>query len=288
MLNALRAELFKTVRRRMTYILLLSLSGLITLYYLLLWWQIRHQPTGRRGAIREFFNLRDGMSFDGAIPYALQLERFFVTLVCIVFVATMLANEYDWRTASVALGRGVKRHHFLAAKAIVGLGFVLLSVTLGFVVALGWSAWFSFLYDLPFGAVDWALARTALEGVGRLVFAVIPFAALALFLATIFRSAGQAVGVAAGVFFLEALFTGVLTDARGLLSHVPEVLLASNLRAVLAANGAVRESTLAGPLGLVVGESTIPIWRAAAVVTAWTAFMVTASFWRFQRRDIDG
>ncbi len=288
MLNALQAEVFKTVRRRMTYILLLSLGGLITLYYLLLWWQIRHRPLGRRGAFREWLNLRDGMSFDGVVPYALQLERFFVTLVCIVFVATMLANEYDWRTASVAVGRGVKRYHFLAAKAVVGLGFVVVSVLLAFAVALGWSAWFSRLYDLPFGRVDWALAAQAAKGLARLVFVVVPFAALALFLATLFRSTGQAVGVAAGVFFLEALFTGVLSDATGLLSHIPEVLLAANLRAVLSANGAVRDSTLAGPLGLVVGESVIPVWRGAMVVALWIVGLVAASFWRFQRRDIEG
>ena len=288
MINALRAEVFKTVRRRMTYILLLSLSGLMTLYYLLLWWQIRHRPLRGRGAFREWSNLREGMSFDGVVPYALQLERFFVTLVCIVFVATMLANEYDWRTASLALGRGVKRHHFLAAKAIAGLGFVLVAVLLGFAVALGWSAWFSYLIGLPFGTVDWALAGDAAKGLGRLAFAVIPFAALALLLATIFRSTGQAVGVAAGVFFLEALFTGVLSDAEGYLSHVPEVLLAANVRAVLSANGVVRDSTLAGPLGLVVGQATVPVWRGALVVALWIAGFVVAAFWRFQRRDVEG
>lgn len=287
MRNALQAELFKTARRRMTYILLLSLGGLITLYYLLLWWQIRSPPT-RRHHLREWLNLRDGMSFDGAVPYALQLERFFVTLVCIVFVASMLANEYDWRTASVALGRGVKRHHFLAAKAIVGLGFIVVAALLGFTVALGWSAWFSYLYALPFGVIDGALAVGAVKGVGRLTFAVIPFAALALLLATLFRSAGQAVGVAAGVFFLEGLFTGVLSNAGGYLSYVPEVLLAANLRAVLSANGVVRESTLAGPLGLVVGEATIPVWRGFAVAGLWIVGFVVAAFWRFQRRDVEG
>ena len=288
MFNALRAEVFKTVRRRLTYILLLSLGALITLYYALLWWQIRLRPVRGRGAFREWVNLREGMSFEGVVPYALQLERFFVTLVCIVFVATMLANEYDWRTASLALGRGVKRHHFLAAKAIVGLAFVLVAVLLGFVVALGWSAWFSYLYNLPFGTIDGPLAANAAKGLARLAFAVLPFAALALFLATLFRSTGQAVGVAAGVFFLEALFTGVLNDATGLLSHVPEVMLAANLRAVLSANGVVRDSTLAGPLGLVVGEATIPIWRGAVVVALWTVAFVGAAFWRFQRRDVEG
>ncbi|MEO6399123.1 MAG: hypothetical protein ABIP13_11690, partial [Tepidiformaceae bacterium] len=172
--------------------------------------------------------------------------------------------------------------------AIVGFGFVLVAVLLGFAVSLGWSAWFSFLYDLPFGTVDWALAAGAAKGLARLVFAVLPFAALALLLATIFRSAGQAVGAAAGVFFLEAIFTGVLNDAEGYLSHIPEVLLAANVRAVLAANGVVRDSTLAGPLGLVVGEATIPLWRGATVVALWLVAFVGAAFWRFQRRDVEG
>src|SRR5665213_1235066 len=82
----------------------------------------------------------------------MQLARFFVTLVCVVFTATMMGNEYDWRTVGVVVARGVKRWQFIAAKLIVSVAFAVVVLAAGFVVALLCSAWFSHLYHLSSGA----------------------------------------------------------------------------------------------------------------------------------------
>ena len=54
------------------------------------------------------------------------------------------------------------------------------------------------------------------------------------------------------------------------------------------ADGIVRDSPLAGPPGLMVGDATIPIWRGAMVVAVWIVAFVAAVFWRFQRGDAEG
>jgi ABC-type transport system involved in multi-copper enzyme maturation permease subunit len=288
MLSTLRAEFFKTIKRPMTYILLGSLAGLITLYYLLLWLRIQQGPGNRRRSIAHWLALKHGMSFESAVPYALQLERFFVTLICVIFVAAMLSNEYDWRTAALAMSRGVRRHHFIASKAIVAVLFTVAAVLVGFSVGLGLSAWFSHVYHLPYGALDGARLGDAIASIARTTFVVLPFVAMALFFSTVWRSTPQAAGFALGFFFLEAIFTGVLDTATGFLSHVPEALVNANALAIMGANGIVPENSLTGPFGLVAGGggSVVPIWRAVGVLLLWIVAFASIAFWRFRRRDL--
>lgn len=282
---AIHAELFKTVHRRMTYILASVALALVSLYYVLLWLQIRHPPMGRRGAFRHWLSLRDGMSFENAIPYGLQLERFFVTFVCIIFAASIVANEFDWRTAQVALGRGVRRRDFLAAKVAIATLFTVVVALAAFATGLGLSAWWSHLYGLPMGPLDLARLGHAFASLGRNVFVILPFVALAMLCATFARSASQAAGFALGIFFLETIFTAVLADAKGILPHIPEALLNVNIISVVAANGPIRDSWLTGPFGAVIGTTDVPLGRAAALLATWTVALTALAFWRFSRRD---
>jgi ABC-type transport system involved in multi-copper enzyme maturation permease subunit len=146
------------------------------------------------------------------------------------------------------------------------------------------SAYFTNLYGLSYG--DFTLGRLAgvLLSLGRTTFVVIPFVFLALFFATIWRSAGQAVGFALGFFFLEGIFTSLLDNARGLLSHVPDAMLNINAMGVMHANGSYPGSQdRGGPFSGPVGPAA---WVGAAVLGAWMAAFVVATFWRFLRRDI--
>jgi hypothetical protein len=73
--DAIRAELFKVVRRRMTYILLLSLAALVLLFYVLLWYRIYEGPRRPRGhALSEWLELKQTMAFASVVPYGLGLE----------------------------------------------------------------------------------------------------------------------------------------------------------------------------------------------------------------------
>jgi hypothetical protein len=89
--RALRAELFKVTRRRMTYVLLASLAVLVLVFYLLLWYRIYEGPRRPRGrALAEWNSIKQTMAFASVVPYGLGLERFFATVVCVIFAGTML------------------------------------------------------------------------------------------------------------------------------------------------------------------------------------------------------
>ena len=279
--NALSAELFKVVRRRMTYILLLSLGLLVTLFYVLLWLRIRDGPGTHRNSVQDWLALRQAISFLNVVPHGLALERLFATVVCVVFAGTMTGNEFDWRTVGPVTGRGVKRWHFLLSKTVVSVAFTVVAVVAGFVVAGVASAWFTHLYGLQYGAFDAARAGSALASSARTVFVVLPFVMLAILSAILWRSAGLAVGVALGVYFMESIFTGVLTNATGWLAHVPELLINVNSDSIMSLNGA---NPRGGPFSG--GDATAPIWRATLIVALWIAGFAAIAFVRFQRRDI--
>jgi ABC-type transport system involved in multi-copper enzyme maturation permease subunit len=286
MREAIASELFKTLRRRMTYIILGAMAVLVTMFYVILWLRLRQGPDPTVASQVRYESLRQGMSFENVVSYALELERFFATLLCVVFTATMMGNEYDWRTAGLVLSRGVRRRDFVAAKVLVSLGFIVVMVTFGFLVAMACSAWFTNLYHLSYGTFSVARAWNVVASIGRTSFVIVPLVLMSLLFATIWRSAGQAVGFSLGFFFLESIFTGLLDTASGFLGKIPEALLNVNAAAVMSANGAVQGDTGGGgPLGG--GSSGGPsVLRGAAVLSAWLVVFLVVSFWRFERRDV--
>lgn len=282
MSDALRAELFKVVRRRMTYICLLVAMGLVLLFYVILWLRVRQGPNSGFVGQAEWLALRAGLSFHNVVPYGFALERFFVTLMCVIFAGTMMGNEYDWRTVGLVASRGVRRSHFLAAKFVSGIVFTFLAVTLCFIVAMLASTWFTNLYHLSYGTIDAAWFGHALASLVRTAFVALPFVLMAIFFATLLRSAGQAVGAALGFYFIEGVFTGLLTSAHGWLSHIPEALFNLNGDAIIRLNGIIPGNDT----GLFSQGPDIPAWRATIVLSAWLLFFLAGAFWRFRTRDI--
>jgi ABC-type transport system involved in multi-copper enzyme maturation permease subunit len=282
MIDALRAELFKVSRRRMTYICFLVAMGLVLLFYVILWLRVRQGPNDTFRGYAEWVSLRAGLSFQNVVPYGFALERFFVTLMAVIFAGTMVGNEYDWRTVGVIASRGVQRWHFLAAKFISGIVFAFIAVTICFLVAIAASLWFTNLYGLNYGAIDGAWFGHAMVSLLRTAFVVMPFVLMAIFFGIFLRSAGQAVGAALGFYFIEGIFTGLLTSAHGWLSHIPEALFNLNGDAILRLNGRIPGNDT----GLFSSTTSIPAWRAFIVLGCWLAIFLVAAFWRFRTRDI--
>jgi ABC-type transport system involved in multi-copper enzyme maturation permease subunit len=284
--DALRAEFFKVSRRRMTYILFAAATGLVLLFYIILWLRVREGPD--RNTIQSqirWLALRDGLSFRNVVPYGFALERFFATLVCVIFTGTMMGNEYDWRTVGVVTSRGVKRWHFLFAKLVSGIVFTLITVTLCFLVAMAASAWFSHLYGLPYGDFSFTRVVDMFASLGRTSFVIFPFVVMSLLFATQWRSAGQAVGAALGFYFIEGISTSLLTNARGFLTHVPDALFNINGDAIMRGNGVLgRAGDSGGPFAI--SDGGPPGWRAFLILSAWLLLFGIAAFLRFQHRDI--
>ncbi len=281
--NAVAAEVFKVVRRRMTYILLLALALLVSIFYLLLWLRIREGPGRRRNALEDWLALKTAISFFNVTPYGLALERLFATVVCVVFAGTMMGNEFDWRTVGPTMGQGVRRWHFLFSKTVISVGFTVVAVVFGFLVAGAASAWFTSLYGLSYGSFGPERFGEAVASVSRTVFVIVPFVLLSILCATVWRSAGLAVGTALAVYFMEGIFTGLLSNATGWVSHIPDALLNINNDSIMSLNGTIPGEG-AGPL--LSGSGGEPIWRAWLVILAWAAGFLVLAFGTFQRRDI--
>lgn len=281
--RAIDAELFKILHRRMTYILLLSVALLVFVSYVLVWWGVRAGPGHRRHAYTDWLALKTTMSFARVTPYGLSLERFFATIAAVIFAGSLMGNEFDWRTVGLFSARGVRRWHFVAAKVVVSALFALAVVTVGYIVAVASSAWFTHLYHLPYGTIDAARLWAAIAGVARTAFVIAPLVLLALLVGTVLRSAGQAVGVTLGVYLLEGVFTAILDRTQGWTSHIPELMLNFNGDSIMRLNGRF-SSEGAGPF--IFGSGDAPVWRATTFLTLWGVGFVAVALWRFQRRDI--
>jgi ABC-type transport system involved in multi-copper enzyme maturation permease subunit len=280
---ALRAETFKVARRRMTYICIVAIIALVGLTFLGIWLRLRDGPGHRPDHISTWLAVRSGVSFQNVIPYGLSVTRFFATLIAVVFAGTIMGNEFDWRTVSVVVGRGVRRWHFLFAKAVVSIVFTFLVVTIGLLASAAISAWLTNVYGLQWGDADVARLSDLVTGVARTGFVVLPFVFLAMLFGLLWKSGGQAVGAALGVLFSEQIFIGLLGLAEGWPRNIPKAMFSTNIDAVMRANGVFSRGG-GGPF--ILGEGGPPEWRAFLILLAWGVAFAAIAFWRFQRRDI--
>lgn len=280
--DAIRAELFKVVRRRMTYICIAAVVVLTGLIYFGLWLRLREWPGETLEERLFYLAAKLAVSFGQVVPYGLSTSRFFATLAGVAFAGTMMGNEYDWRTVGLVTGRGVRRWHYLAAKVVVCGGFTYVLLLAGLGAAAVGSAILTSGYDLSWGSADGERLWDLVAGVTRTGFVVLPFVFVALLFGLLLRSGGQAVGAALGLVFSEQIFIGLLSLASGWPADIPNALFSVNIDAIIRLNGVFTATE--GPF-FPTGTGP-PVWRAVLVLVAWMAGVLALLFGRFARRDI--
>ena len=108
-------------------------------------------------------------------------------------------------------------------------------------------------------------------GLGKLVYALAPYVALAVFVAVATQSTAQGVALSIGYYVLELLIAPILGGIASWLEDVLEVaLLGNNVGEWLS------EASAADTL------------QAFLVILAYTAALIAAAIWIFQRRDVAG
>jgi ABC-type transport system involved in multi-copper enzyme maturation permease subunit len=279
---AFRAEVFKTLRRRMTWISLGVIVVLVGLVYFGLWLRLREGPGSTPEEVLTYAAIRLGVSFENVIPYGFAVERLFATIIAIVFAGTMMGNEYDWRTVNVAVSRGVRRWHFLAAKVAVSVVFSVAVAVGGFVTALAASAILTAHFGLDWGGASAGGAWSAIASLARTVFVMLPYVVLALLVGNLWRSGGQAVGASLGVLVGEQVIIGLLSLTDGWPRAIAAALFSENVQAVLLANG----NFTAGGGPFIAAAGGPPLWRATLILALWLSGLAGFMFWRFQRRDL--
>ncbi len=276
MLPLLRSELFRLVHRWMPRVLLAILVAIVAVLYLLFWTVVQ---TGTENS-SEVRDLRENLRLAAVRDTGLSLVFQVGAVNVIILTSSLIGAEFGWGTIRTLLPRARSREALLSAKIITLLFFVVATVLIGTVIAFGASAFVTTVEDLPRGLGPDGVARS-LAAIGRTMYVMVPYAALALAITTWTRSVAAGIGVGLSVLFLEGLILTILEAAGDVFDRVPGALISRNVQALLDANGAGLDRRFSGS-----GENYPPQWRAALVLALYSVVFVALAFQRFRSRDI--
>ena len=231
------------------------------------------------------YHLDDEVSEEGLSDFTLPsiitvdpISLHFLVIPIMILAASVVGVEYGLGTLRTTLTRGVGRWQLLSAKLIMLMvaviaGFIVLSafIAIAGIVIAGIAA-------ITPPAEEGALIGTepqawldAAIGAGKVVYALAPYVALAVFLAVVTQSTAQGISISMGYYVLELIAAPILGGIAEWLGNALEVAL----------------------LGSNVGEwmstaNATDALRAFFVILAYTVVFVAAALWIFQRRDVAG
>ena len=285
MRNALRAELYKVYRRRMTYILLGAAAALVLLFYIILWLRVREGP--RHSDIRSL--RRSGSPSAMASPSKRRPLR----LGPRTLLRDPRLRHLRWHHHGQRIRLADRRRRHLPRRQTLALPAreVISRSPSRVVVAASASSspWPPALVQpalrsLLDGAFTFTRIADAFASLAGTSFVILPFVLMSLLFATQWRSAGQAVGASLGSSSSKASSPASSTTpvASSPTSRTPSSTSTATPSWPPTASSAAAPMA-AAPFGVPTGGP--PEWRAALVLCAWLSLAV-AAFWRFQSRDI--
>ena len=287
MIRLISAELFKLRKRTMTRVLLYILIGIIILLYLLLLAVSNANLPDMGPGMEGIPNL---LGLPVALPFAMFILSDFGASLAIVLAASVMGNEYNWRTIRTAVVSSESRFKLLGAKLIAITIFVLFGMLIGlvagFVMSLFTTAIGGYKYDFSFftGSYLW---HQFLQ-FWRTFFVLIPYTLLGFMFAIIGRSAMPGIASGIGIMFLERIIATFMFLAGGWIAEVPSYLLYANVQAI---------TSLAGlpdwfGTGMGGGGATSMQWpsvpHAVITLTIYSIVFLFVSFYLFRERDVTG
>ena len=202
-----------------------------------------------------------------------ELPMIFVIPI-IILAATVIGGEYGLGTLRATLTRGAGRWQLLSAKFVMlmvagSAGIIVIAALVGIASIVAGVLPPAGEGPLVVGnAAAWKAVATAL---GKAVYALAPYVALALFLTVATGSNAQGMALSMGYFLFELLIAPALAGIAGWLGNVLDVtLLGSNVSEWMSAAFPTDNA------------------RAFFVILAYTAVLLGAALWIFQRRDVPG
>lgn len=234
----------------------------------------------RRSSHREYFVLPGGLSNSLGVA-----QRVGVLLVMILG-ASAIGVEYGWGTLRTALARGVGRWQFLAAK---GLSLLLLTVmgllAGGLTVAASSLVAASLVLDDVGGLANAGEWSTVGVMFGKAVYAMAPYAALALFVTVLTSSSSMGIAISLSYYFVELILVGIMSNLFDWFDTISEFLLGTNTAAWMTESGVV---TTGGDASLAATNDMPGTLQAFITLLVYMAVLGGAATWLFLRRDIAG
>jgi ABC-2 type transport system permease protein len=272
----MRAEVFKLMRRAMPRVLLLILVVGVALLYFFLIVAIRSSPEGT--SQQDLDELRDSIRVENVRDSGLGLVQFMGTVVVIILGVGVISSEYSWGTIRLILPRAGSRAALLTAKILLLLLFVAAVVVTGYLGALVSSFIASTIEDVGTNLGGDVIPQT-LASLVRTGYVMLPYLALAFFVAVLTRSTAAGIAIGLSVFFVEGIVTNAIGALPDPFDDIPKLLLSENVSAVMSANAV--EGSLNQPNPDLPGP-----WQGAGVLAAYVAVLVALSYQRFITRDV--
>jgi ABC-type transport system involved in multi-copper enzyme maturation permease subunit len=206
------------------------------------------------------------------------------SMLVIVLAGAVVAQEYNWRTLQLWLGRGVSRTTYALAKfaslLLPILLLVLIAMLGGSLASLGVTL--GLAGETNADQVVWG--QFAL-GALRTAYTLLPYAALAFALGIVFRSAVVAIGVGlAFALLLENLLGQILTLIGGFAAGLVKFLPLAMGSVVLEQNQALAPAMQANAAGM----ATLSLSAAVIGIAVYTALLVGVGVWSLSRQDLSG
>ncbi|MGI8687562.1 MAG: ABC transporter permease subunit [Thermomicrobiales bacterium] len=276
MLSLLKMELFKLVKRPMTWVLLLLLCGGTGLTDLI----VLHNLSG---ATPDAYatTLRD-LTLPGVIPNMLEGLSIFAAMMAAILAASSIGSEYSWGTLRPMLATGMPRTRFLIAKflafSFVAVAFIVVPLLLSALIAVP----VALVHHLPVmtGTVDAAWVGALAAMLARTLLTIIVPMTIAFLLGLVGRSQAVGVGAALGWMVGEQLISLLLTTVGQSWARTLDTQLPGNLgRALLRYNTFGAVAWQAGMMSEGRAALSLLIYGAVGLVVALVVF---------RRRDIHG
>jgi ABC-2 type transport system permease protein len=284
MLRLIGAELFKLRKRKITWILLAVLIGVIILInFLLLAIAEVNFPSEPHGRMQNLLGL------PVTFPLTLSILSSFGSVLAVVFLASSMGSEFNWRTIRVAVVSSESRFKLLGAKLISAAIFILIGMVLGLVTGLFISIVTTFIggYKFDFSFASNSYLWEQFLQFWRTFYILIPYMLLGFMFSIVGRSAMPGISLGIGIIFLESVLTAFMTLAGGWIANIPDYLIAANVRTINSLS-ALPQNFQTGP-GFGGMSVDLPnVLHATITLAIYSGVFLVIAFYTFGKRDVTG
>jgi ABC-2 type transport system permease protein len=284
MLRLIGAELFKLRKRKITWILLAVLIGVIILInFLLLAIAEVNFPSEPHGRMQNLLGL------PVTFPLTLSILSSFGSVLAVVFLASSMGSEFNWRTIRVAVVSSESRFKLLGAKLISAAIFILIGMVLGLVTGLFISIVTTSIggYKFDFSFASNSYLWEQFLQFWRTFYILIPYMLLGFMFSIVGRSAMPGISLGIGIIFLESVLTAFMTLAGGWIANIPDYLIAANVRTINSLS-ALPQNFQTGP-GFGGMSVDLPnVLHATITLAIYSGVFLVIAFYTFGKRDVTG
>ena len=230
---------------------------------------------------RAFFTLPVSASLSLFMLFSFESGAFGIILLMIL-AASAMGSEYGWGTLRASIASGPGRAPFLASKmltlVLLGVGAILAIVLITSLTSLLAHVIPPAEHSSVIYSGEW---RNAFEFVGKTIYAIIPFLAIATFLTVLTQSSAAGIGLSLGYLIVEWLVLPPILRINDTFAKINEGLLNQNVIEWMFAGNTQAAETL----GVARTPDTL---QGFFVILAYIVVFTGAAFWLFLRRDITG